>query len=70
MIELLDELTEIPFVVFWEKFKEMDPYPWDKSRSQTVWFSMKEEERIAAFKHLCVHGNIGGPYVHLKSFKK
>jgi len=70
MIELLGDLTEIHFEVFWDKFQEMDPSDWDKTRYEAVWFSMKEAERIAAFTYLCLFTNIGSPHYHLKSFKK
>lgn len=70
MIELLGDLTEIHFEVFWDKFQEKAPGDWYPFNSGVVWFSMKEEERIAAFKHLCLSGPIGTPHYHLKSFKK
>ena len=30
MIEALDEITEIPFIVFWDKFMELEPGIYDR----------------------------------------
>jgi len=50
MIELLDELTQIPFRVFWDKYQEIAPGTYTRSRAESVWFYMKEKNRITAFE--------------------
>jgi len=70
MIEILDELTEIPFEVFWDKFQEIDEGDWDKLGAQAIWMSMKEYQRKAAFMYLCLFCPMGSPKNHLKNFRK
>ena len=70
MIELLDELTEIPFQIFWDKYQELKPnlfYNWEKAEIQ--WFRMKERDRIHAFS--CIgkgHYDFYEPYLYLEYF--
>lgn len=52
MIEILDELTEIPFEVFWDKFQELKPGEYNKDLAKKEWFYMREDCRITAFKAL------------------
>jgi hypothetical protein len=52
MIDLLDELTAIPFQVFWDKFQEVKPGTYNRSRAESVWFYMKESDREIAFEQL------------------
>jgi hypothetical protein len=49
MIELLDELTEIPFDIFWEKYQEKKPGTYNEFKAKAIWFSMHENNRIMAF---------------------
>ena len=54
MIELLDELTEIPFEIFWDKYQELKPNLfYDRAKAEIQWFRMKERDRVTAFKSLC-----------------
>jgi len=52
MIDLLNELTEIPFDVFWEKYMEVKPGIYSKSKAESIWFYMNEDDRITAFELL------------------
>lgn len=74
MIELLDELTEIPFDVFWDKFQEKKPGNYNLLKAQAVWISMIEDDRIDAFEGLCKDHPIikacPDPYWYLKRFKR
>jgi hypothetical protein len=53
MIEILNELTEIPFEVFKDKWEEKKPglfFDWSKAEKE--WFYMKEADRVMAFTAL------------------
>lgn len=50
MIDLLDELTEIPFEIFWNKYMEIRPGVYHEWKAKAIWFSMHENNRIMAFK--------------------
>jgi hypothetical protein len=52
MIELLDEITQIPFQVFWDKYQEIAPGTYNRSRAESVWFYMFEGDRETAFEQL------------------
>lgn len=52
MIHLLDELTEIPFEVFWNKWQELKPCICNRERAEKTWFYMHENDRVEAFKAL------------------
>jgi hypothetical protein len=52
MKDILDELTEIPFEVFWDKFQELKPGYYNRSRAEYRWFYMREQDRIKAFEEL------------------
>jgi hypothetical protein len=52
MMDILDELTEIPFEVFWDKYQEIKPGIYHKWKAKAVWFSMQEQNRITAFECL------------------
>ena len=72
MTELLDEITEIPFTVFKDKWLDVKPgiYNWD--RAEKEWFYMHENDRITAFTALArVHPMIQiirEPYQFLQHF--
>ena len=55
MTDLLSELTEIPFEVFLDKWQELNPGIYNRDRAERIWFYMKEESRIEAFKSLSSH---------------
>jgi hypothetical protein len=52
MIDLLDEITEIPFSVFWDKWQELKPSICDRMKAEKEWFYMKESDRVNAFTAL------------------
>lgn len=52
MIDLLDELTEIPFEMFWDKWQEVKPSICNRERAEKTWFYMHENGRIKAFEAL------------------
>ena len=52
MIDILDELTEIPFYIFWDKYQEIRPGNYELLKTKAVWFSMMEDNRIMAFECL------------------
>jgi hypothetical protein len=69
MIEALDELSEIPFDVFWDKFNEARPGDYDKTYTQGIWLKMREANRVLAFEHLCRFGtHYYWPHHHLDAF--
>ena len=72
MLELLDEITEIPFQVFWDKYQELRPGMYNKSRAESCWFYMYEGDRDVAFEQLAKgHPAIGmfdEPYEYLQHF--
>lgn len=53
MIELLDEITEIPFEIFWDKWNEVKPGQYNRNLAEQEWFYMKEIDRVSAFTALC-----------------
>ena len=40
MMELLDELTEIPFEIFWDKYMDIKPGIYDRLKTEKEWFYM------------------------------
>lgn len=52
MIELLEEITEIPFEVFFDKWQEFKPSICDRMKAEKEWFFMKEADRVTAFSAL------------------
>ena len=52
MIDILDELTEIPFDVFWNKYQEISKGEYNKLKAKAIWFAMLEEKRVEAFRDL------------------
>jgi hypothetical protein len=72
MIELLNEISEIPFDIFWEKYQELRPGYYNKSKAEKQWFYMKEFDRETAFEQLAKgHPAIGmfdEPYQYLEHF--
>jgi len=73
MISILDELTEIPFQIFIDKWVEKKPCIYNLERAQKTWFYMNEKNRILAFEALCnchpaLLRNIKEPYLFLNRF--
>jgi len=69
MIEALDEISEIPFEVFWDKFMEVCPGIYDRYTSEGYWLKMREANRILAFEYLCKFGSDQKePWKHLQHF--
>lgn len=69
MIEALDEITEIPFIVFWDKFMEFQPGIYDRYMAEGYWLKMREQNRILAFEFLCRFGSdFREPWMHLRQF--
>lgn len=73
MIDLLDEITEIPFEVFWDKWQEFKPTICDRMKAEKEWFYMKESDRVNAFtalakKHLLIDIT-DEPYQFLQHFQ-
>lgn len=70
MIDLLDELSEIPFDLFWNKYQEIRQGNYNKLKAQKEWFYMKEQDREIAFEQLAKgHPAIGmfdEPYQYLE----
>jgi hypothetical protein len=73
MTDILDELTEIPFEVFWAKWIELKPGYYNRRKAEAIWFSMIESDRIDAFECLAHEGLIldicHEPYLYLKRFR-
>lgn len=68
MIEILDELTKIPFEVFWEKYLDHKPGIYDRLKAEAEWLSMVECNRIMAFEKLCkCYPMEVEPYLFLRS---
>ena len=61
MIEALDEITEIPFEVFWNKFMDLYPGIYDQFTTEVYWVKMREANRILAFHYK-------EPWKHLQHF--
>lgn len=72
MTDILEELTEIPFEVFWNKWQEIKPCICNRERAEKVWFYMHENDRITAFESLSrIHPMIQicrEPYQFLEHF--
>ena len=69
MIEALDEVSEIPFDIFWDKYIEANPGEYDKTYTQGIWLKMREENRVLAFGYLCKFGTYyKNPILHLEGF--
>ena len=69
MIEILNELTEIPFEIFWDKYLSDRPGIYDRLRAEAQWLKMVECNRIMAFECLCKgHPMQGEPYEFLRQF--
>lgn len=69
MIEALDEVSEIPFDVFWDKYMEVRPGDYDKTYTQGIWLKIREENRVLGFKYLCRFGtDYRTPHLHLEAF--
>jgi hypothetical protein len=52
MTDILNELTEIPFDVFWDKWQELKPGIYNRDRAEKTWFYMVEANRVNAFSAL------------------
>lgn len=52
MTDILDEITEIPFDIFWDKYLEIKPGIYSKFKAEKEWFYMKESDRVTAFEQL------------------
>jgi hypothetical protein len=50
MLEILDEIIEIPFEVFWDKFLEKGGLNLEKFKAGAIWFSMTIAQRETAFR--------------------
>ena len=69
MIEALDEITEIPFEVFWNKFMDLYPGIYDQYTAEGYWVKMREPNRVLAFEYLCRFGSDHKePWKHLRQF--
>lgn len=70
MIEILDELTEVSFDIYWNKYIENNFGYYNKVNAQMQWFYMHELDRINAFTNISKGIFIQGqqPIEHLKSF--
>lgn len=73
MISILDELTEIPFDIFWDKWQEIKPSICNRLKAEKTWFYMNEKNRILAFEALCNNHPmiqiIREPYQFLQHFQ-
>ena len=69
MLDLLDELTEIPFDIFWDKYLEIIDGNFNKPLAEIQWFYMHEEDRIEAFKNIGAFPKFT-PFEHLKNYCK
>lgn len=70
MIDLLDELTEVPFDIYWSKYQEFNQGNYSKIKAQMQWFYMHPEDRMDAFANISKGIFIQGqePIQHLQSF--
>jgi len=69
MIEALDEVSEIPFEVFWDKFNEQRPGDYDKTYTKGIWLKMREANRVLAFEYMSRFGtDYKTPVLHLEAF--
>jgi hypothetical protein len=73
MLEILNEVIEIPFDVFWDKWIELKTGYYNRPKAEAIWFSMKESDRIDAFESLAKKHPIINvchePYLYLKRFR-
>ena len=53
MNELLDEVTQIPFDIFWEKYLEIGGKDESKTKGNAVWWMLNENQRAKAFTEIC-----------------
>lgn len=53
MTQSKDEITEIPFEVFWDKYMDINPGIYNKALAQKEWDSMHENDRVNSFSALC-----------------
>jgi hypothetical protein len=68
MIEALDEITEIPFIVFWEKFMDLQPGIYDRYTAEGYWLKMREANRVLAFEYMSRFGtDYKTPVAHLEA---
>lgn len=70
MIDLLDEVIEIPFEIYWNKYQEMNKGKYERLQAEMQWFYMHNPDRLKAFESLASGNFIKGqdPFNHLKSF--
>jgi hypothetical protein len=69
MIEALDEISEIPFEVFWDKYMEARPGVYDKTYTQGIWLKLREANRVLSFQYLSRFGtDYKTPVLHLEAF--
>jgi len=70
MLDLLDEVIEIPFELFWGKFVERGGLELYKHQSGAIWFSMTIEQRERAFKSIASESELSEIIVmdYLKMF--
>jgi len=52
MTDILDEITEIPFEIFWDKYMEVKLGIYSRYKAEYEWFYMKEQDRVIAFECL------------------
>jgi hypothetical protein len=69
MIEALDDISEIPFEVFWDKFMELHPGVYDRYTAEGYWLKLREANRVLAFQYLSRFGtDYKTPVLHLEAF--
>jgi len=70
MLEILDEIIEIPFEIFWAKFLEKGGLNLEKFKAGAIWFSMSIDQRERAFEHISSCQELKDLFVvsYLKSF--
>ena len=70
MLDILNEVIELPFDVFWDKFLEKGGVDMCKFQAGAIWFSMTIEQREAAFSHIASCQELKDLFVvsYLKSF--
>lgn len=74
MIDILNDLSEIHFEVFWNKWHEIKPGKYNRERAEMEWFYMREDDRIEAFTALAQYHPFvqisREPYLFLIHFKQ
>ncbi len=70
MLDILNEVIEIPFDLFWNKFVEKGGLDLYKHQAGAVWFAMDKDQREAAFEDIasCQELNDIFAVSYLKSF--